>query len=196
MNTDARGADGGDGLALWAPLDLQPAIARCVADLAAALSSRRFYMATAESCTGGGIAYSITSRPGSSDWFAGGAVTYTNALKMQMLGVKAETLAQCGAVSEAVAAEMAAGAAQRLGCQLAVAVSGIAGPGGGTQAKPVGMVCFAWHLLVPQAGMSGGSVASISKTETVLFAGGRESVRMQTILHALQGCLREIHRLQ
>ena len=187
-----------DGLALWAPSDLQPAIARCVADLAAALSSRRLYMATAESCTGGGIAYAITSRPGSSDWFAGGAVTYTNALKMQMLGVQAQTLAQYGAVSEAVVAEMAAGAAQRLGCQLAVAVSGIAGPGGGTQAKPVGMVCFAWCLQVPQSGISGGSPASVSTsmTETVLFAGGRESVRMQTILHALQGCLREIHRLQ
>ncbi len=147
-------------------------------------------MATAESCTGGGIAYALTARPGSSDWFAGGAVTYTNALKMKMLGVSADTLATHGAVSEAVVTQMATGAVERLGCQLAVAVSGVAGPGGGTQSKPVGMVCFAWALSHAASGLQR------TMTETVLFAGGRESVRMQTILHALQGCLRELHSVQ
>lgn len=176
--------------ALWAPAPLQAPIAQCVAELAHALSARHLFMATAESCTGGGIAYAITSRPGSSDWFAGGAVTYTNALKMQMLGVLAETLADHGAVSEAVVAQMATGAAQRLGCQLAVAVSGVAGPGGGSQAKPVGMVCFGWSLQLPQAGLSR------VHTETMHFAGGREAVRMHTILHALQGCLRELDSIK
>lgn len=169
---------------LWAPVDLQTEIADKVAQLADTLSERGWVMGTAESCTGGGIAYAITARPGSSLWFCGGVVSYTNLLKIQLLDVSAASLAAHGAVSETVVREMAQGAVTRLGCQLAVAVSGVAGPGGGSDSKPVGMVCFGWALHVPDAGLS------VASTETQCFAGGREQVRMQTIAYALSGCLR------
>jgi len=172
--------------AVWAPEDGQSTVAAAVRDLAQALSARQWFMGTAESCTGGGIAYALTALPGSSAWFAGGAVTYTNALKMRVLGVDAATLAQHGAVSEAVVAEMALGALQTLGCQLSVAVSGIAGPGGGSDEKPVGLVCFGWALIVPEAD------AHAVYTESVRFDGSREQVRMQTIAHAVRGCLRHL----
>jgi nicotinamide-nucleotide amidase len=131
-------------------------------------------IATAESCTGGLVAAAITDIPGSSDVFDRGFVTYSNAAKMQMLGVSAETLTAHGAVSEQVAAEMAAGALARSDATLAVAITGIAGPGG-SEHKPEGRVCFA----LAQHGQS-------PAAETIDFgAPGRDLVRRQSVAHAL-----------
>lgn len=136
-------------------------------------------LVTAESCTGGWIAKCCTDMAGSSAWFERGFVTYSNAAKQDMLGVQSATLAQYGAVSEAVTAEMALGSLQYSRAQLALSVSGIAGPGGGTADKPVGTVCFGWVLV-------GGKVF----TETCHFSGERDAVRLQAVEHALQGVLR------
>ena len=130
-------------------------------------------MATAESCTGGLIAGAITDVAGSSGWFDRGFVTYSNEAKIEMLGVQADTLAAHGAVSEATAAEMAAGALARSRADLAVAVTGVAGPDGGSAAKPVGTVCFAWAR-------AGEPVA----TATRHFPGDREAVRAATVCAA------------
>lgn len=146
--------------------------------LADALQAKGWMLATAESCTGGWIAKVCTDLAGSSVWFERGFVTYSNEAKQDMLGVKAETLVQYGAVSEAVTAEMATGALRHSRAQLAVSVSGIAGPGGGSATKPVGMVCFGWAV-------QGGEV----RTETCHFDGDREAVRLQAVEHALCGVL-------
>jgi len=138
-------------------------------------------LATAESCTGGWIAQAITSVAGSSEWFERGFVTYSNDSKREMLGVRAATLARHGAVSEATAREMATGALKRSRAQIAVAVTGVAGPGGGTRKKPVGMVCFAW------ATKKGGA-----RSATRRFRGGRESVRRQSVVAALEGVLEQL----
>lgn len=138
------------------------------------LAARRWKLATAESCTGGGIAELVTATAGSSEWFDCGFVTYSNESKQILLGVSANTLAKHGAVSEATAREMAVGALRRSQAQLAVAVSGIAGPGGGSPGKPVGTVCFAW-------GRKGDTVTS----ETRIFSGNRQSVRHNAVRHAL-----------
>ncbi|GAB4061221.1 nicotinamide-nucleotide amidase [Uliginosibacterium sediminicola] len=139
------------------------------------LQARGLRLATAESCTGGLIAAAITEIAGSSAWFERGFVTYSNEAKMELLGVQASTLAQHGAVSEATVREMALGALAHSHADIAVAVSGIAGPGGGTADKPVGTVCLAWAW-------PGEHVHS----ERHLFAGDRAAVRLQTSLHALQ----------
>lgn len=112
-------------------------------DVVRLLTKRKLTLATAESCTGGGIANRITNVPGASKVFLGGLVAYRNEVKRKFLGVRAGTLARHGAVSEAVAREMAEGARKRLGADFAVAVTGIAGPGGGTKEKPVGTVFIA-----------------------------------------------------
>ena len=114
------------------------------ATLGTVLSARGMRLGVAESCTGGWIAKVLTDIPGSSDWFDRGFVTYSNVAKIEMLGVDAAVLAELGAVSEAVAGEMAAGVRRLSACEAALAVSGIAGPGGGTTVKPVGLVCFGW----------------------------------------------------
>ena len=132
-------------------------------------------LVTAESCTGGWIGKVLTDVPGSSAWFAGGGITYSNELKQRVLGVQAVTLAHHGAVSEATVREMAEGALANFGGDIAVAVSGIAGPDGGSAGKPVGTVCFAWS----QRG------ETITATERKIFSGDRESVRRQTVAHAL-----------
>ena len=137
-------------------------------------------LATAESCTGGWVAQAITAIAGSSDWFDRGFVTYSNEAKQEMLGVHAETLKRHGAVSEETAREMAQGALSRSKATLALAVTGIAGPAGGSPEKPVGMVCFAW------AGKQG------AKSETSRFSGDRESVRRQSVVHALEGILKAL----
>jgi len=138
--------------------------------------ARGVMIAAAESCTGGLVAAAITDIPGSSAVFERGFVTYTNAAKQEMLGVAAATLASHGAVSEAVAAEMADGALARSQAQLAVSVTGIAGPGGGTAAKPEGRVCFA--LAQPGA-------ATVA--DTVEFGAiGRAAVRAASVDHALR----------
>lgn len=144
----------------------------------AKLKARGVMLATAESCTGGWVAQAVTAIPGSSDWFERGFVTYSNAAKEEMLGVRAATIAQYGAVSEPTAREMAAGALERSRAQVAVAITGIAGPAGGSPEKPVGMVCFAWAAKDRQL-----------KAETRCFKGDRESVRRQAVMVALQGVL-------
>ena len=146
--------------------------------LADALNAKGWMLTTAESCTGGWIAKLCTDLAGSSAWFERGFVTYSNEAKQDMLGVREETLAQYGAVSEAVTAEMAAGALLHSRAQVAVSVSGIAGPGGGTTSKPVGTVCFGWAL-------QGGEV----RTATHRFEGDREAVRRQSVEYALNGVL-------
>ncbi len=146
--------------------------------LADALNAKGWMLTTAESCTGGWIAKLCTDLAGSSAWFERGFVTYSNEAKQDMLGVREETLAQYGAVSEAVTAEMAAGALLHSRAQVAVSVSGIAGPGGGTASKPVGTVCFGWAL-------QGGKV----RTATHRFEGDREAVRRQSVEYALNGVL-------
>lgn len=143
-----------------------------------ALLSRGWRLATAESCTGGGIAAALTDVAGSSQWFERGFVSYSNEAKQDMLGVSAETLVSHGAVSEATVSEMVTGALARSRAQVAVAVSGIAGPTGGTPDKPVGTVCLAWWVT---------GAAPVVRTEH--FGGARAAVRAQTVECALQGVL-------
>ena len=145
------------------------------------LKERHGLLVTAESCTGGWVAQVATSLAGSSDWFERGFVTYSNAAKEELLGVRRETLERHGAVSEETAREMALGALARSRGTLALAITGIAGPGGGSAAKPVGTVCFAW------AG-AGGKL----RAETRHFAGDREAVRRQSVEHALRGALEHL----
>lgn len=153
-----------------------------ITDLARALGRacrrRRVWVATAESCTGGGVAEAITRIAGSSTWFERGFVTYTNVAKEDLLGVSRDTLKSNGAVSEDVAAEMAAGALARSPADIAVAVTGIAGPEGGTTEKPVGLVWFAW--------MQRGGAAQCRR---FVFDGDREAVRRQSVAVALQGLI-------
>ena len=115
-------------------------------DVGRALAVRKWTLATAESCTGGLVAGAITDIAGSSGWFDRGFVTYSNEAKVDLLGVRPETLARFGAVSEATVREMAAGALGRSRADIAVAVTGVAGPAGGTPEKPVGLVWFAWAV--------------------------------------------------
>lgn len=145
--------------------------------LASALMARNWTLCTAESCTGGLIAATCTELSGSSDWFDRGFVTYSNTAKTEMLDVPAELIVQHGAVSEPVARAMAEGAAQRSGCQLAVAVTGIAGPSGGSPEKPVGTVWVSWHV-------QGRTVSTRH-----VFTGNRQQVRESTVTCALQGLL-------
>ncbi|MFZ5621576.1 MAG: nicotinamide-nucleotide amidase [Pseudomonadota bacterium] len=135
-------------------------------------------VATAESCTGGWVAKVLTDIAGSSRWFERGFVTYTNESKQELLGVSAEVLAAEGAVSAATVAAMARGTLERSRAQLSCAISGIAGPGGATPDKPVGLVWFAW------AGRDGAV-----RSERRVFAGDREAVRRQAVAHALQGLI-------
>ena len=146
-------------------------------DLGAALRRQGLQMASAESCTGGGIAEAVTRTSGSSAWFGHGWVTYSNAAKQSQLGVPAALLAAHGAVSEAVVRVMAGGARQQSGADWAVAVSGIAGPDGGTPDKPVGLVWFAW------AGPSG------VFSEACQFDGDRAAVRAHSVSHAMRKLL-------
>jgi nicotinamide-nucleotide amidase len=133
-------------------------------------------VATAESCTGGGVGEAITRTAGSSAWFDRGFVTYSNDAKVDLLGVKQETIGSHGAVSEAVAREMALGALHQSNADLVVAVTGVAGPGGGTAAKPVGLVWFAWATL-------DGDV----RTRFEVFGGDRAAIRSQAVVEALKG---------
>ena len=141
-------------------------------------------VATAESCTGGWIAKSITDVPGSSAVFGYGIVSYSNGAKESILGVKNATIEEHGAVSEAVVHEMAEGALHLSGADIAVAVSGVAGPDGGTDEKPVGTVWFAWAVRDGNDALVDGSCEH--------FSGDRELVRELTVAHALQGVLERI----
>ena len=153
---------------------------RLAAALGQALVRQHLVLATAESCTAGGIAFAVTLIPGSSEWFDRGFITYTDEAKTQMLGVSAAYLRDFGAVSEPVARAMALGALSRSGAQVSVAVTGIAGPGGETPTKRVGTVCLAWALRRDPA------QAAWVKTETRRFEGGRAVVRTQSILLAIE----------
>ena len=143
----------------------------------AALKARGLMIVTAESCTGGWVAMALTAIAGSSDWFERGYVTYSNAAKREELGVAPATIERHGAVSEETAREMAAGALRNGRGQVALAITGVAGPTGGSRDKPVGTVCFAWA--------EGSKISS----GTMRFEGDRESVRRQSVVHALQGVL-------
>jgi len=155
-----------------------PVLYKLAEDLGLELKRRKLMLATAESCTGGWIAEAVTMVPGSSDWFERGFVTYTYISKREMLGVKEATLDQRGAVSEEVVREMVVGALARSHAQVAVAVSGVAGPAGGTPDKPVGFVCFAWSMKDGKP-----------RSETKRFSGDREAVRRLSVEYALKGVL-------
>ncbi|MDP1675132.1 MAG: CinA family protein [Burkholderiales bacterium] len=149
------------------------------AKLGAALKAQGLMLATAESCTGGWVAQAVTAVPGSSQWFERGFVTYTYISKREMLGVSQDTLGAHGAVSEPVVREMVAGALANSHAQVAVAVSGTAGPGGGTPQKPVGTVCLAW-------GVKNGE----PRSATLHISGDREAVRRAAVQAALEGVLK------
>jgi len=143
-----------------------------------ALKKKGQTLVTAESCTGGWVAQAVTAVAGSSDWFERGYVTYSNLAKRELLGVSQKILATKGAVSEETARAMARGALRKGRGSISVAITGIAGPGGGSPGKPVGTVCFAWAR------------GRRLRSETRRFKGGRSRVRRQSVLHALRGVLR------
>ncbi len=143
-----------------------------------ALRERSLTLATAESCTGGWVAAVVTHTAGSSAWFDRGFVTYANEAKTAMLGVRPETLQTHGAVSLETAREMAAGALANSNALISLAITGIAGPTGGSPDKPVGTVCFAWCLR-----------GQAPEAERCRFSGDREAIRRQAVIHALEGIL-------
>ena len=145
-----------------------------------ALQDKGLLLATAESCTGGGVAQAITEIAGSTGWFECGFVTYSNASKTDLLDVPGALIAQLGSVSEEVAGEMAKGALANTNADVAVSTTGIAGPTGAVPGKPVGTVCFGWAR------------GDTTFTERLVFAGDRKAVREQTVAHALRGLLRFI----
>ncbi|HEX7055019.1 MAG TPA: CinA family protein [Burkholderiales bacterium] len=145
------------------------------------LKAKGALLVTAESCTGGWAAQAVTAVAGASDWFERGFVTYSNDAKAELLGVRRETLERHGAVSEETAREMALGALANSRGTLALAITGVAGPGGGSPGKPVGTVCFAWAA-------RGAAVRS----ETRHFQGDREAVRRQSVERALEGALEHL----
>jgi nicotinamide-nucleotide amidase len=152
--------------------------------IGSALKSHGLMLATAESCTGGAVASAITDIAGSSEWFERGFITYSNEAKREMLGVAQDTLMRYGAVSEAVVREMVAGALCHSHAQVALAVSGIAGPAGGTPDKPVGTVWFAW-------GIKGGlCVACLHQ-----LSGNRAEIRMQSVCIVFQGVLELLNQV-
>ncbi len=157
-----------------------------IAALAARLTALGWRLVTAESCTGGMIAARLTDLPGSSAWFDRAFVTYSNQAKQQMLSVSPRTLNAHGAVSEAVAQEMAAGALRASGMRVALSVSGIAGPTGGSSEKPVGTVCFAWAIARDDGR------APWIEVERQRFFGPRALVREQASAFALRGMLERL----
>jgi nicotinamide-nucleotide amidase len=158
-------------------------IAALAAELGVDLVERKALCATAESCTGGLVAGAITEIAGSSGWFDRGFITYSNEAKMEVLGVPEATLERYGAVSEATARAMAEGAVARSRATIAVAVTGVAGPGGGSPEKPVGMVCFAWAR-------SGAPTVAATRH----FPGDRQAVREASVAVALEGLLARLRR--
>ncbi len=154
------------------------------AELGAALKARDWMLALAESCTGGMAAQAITSVAGCSTWFDRGFVSYSNAAKIEMLGVTSKTLEQEGAVSEQTAFEMAVGALNNSQAQIAGSITGIAGPDGGTPEKPVGTVCFAWATL-----------DKTTLTATRQFYGNREEIRQQAAAVMIAGLIERVSAL-
>ena len=146
----------------------------------AALQAKRLVLATAESCTGGGVSQAVTEIAGSTAWFDCGFVTYSNNSKTELLDVPAALIAQFGSVSEEVAGAMAEGALSNSNGDMSLSTTGIAGPTGAVPGKPVGTVCFGW------------SRGDTTFTERLVFQGDRQAVREQTVIHALRGLLRFI----
>ena len=151
------------------------------AELGQLLIERKLFFTSAESCTGGWVGQSVTGVPGSSMWYGAGFITYSNIAKMNILGVQKETLNNFGAVSEEVVKEMVKGALNKSGAQIGVAISGIAGPSGGSEERPIGTVCIAWLL-------EGKEI--VSSTEH--FSGNRNEVRCATVDCALYNSIRLI----
>lgn len=183
------------------PSPAHPPLQRLAIEVGERLAAVDWLLVSAESCTGGMIAAAITDVPGSSAWFERGYVTYSNEAKSTAIGVPGPLIARHGAVSEPVAQAMAEGALAASLAQIAVAVTGIAGPGGGTPGKPVGTVCFGWTCWKRRradvgtgASAAGGAVASADTPDTMVetrhFPGDRASVRAQASEHALRGVLR------
>ncbi len=154
---------------------------RLAAEAGRVLQAGGRMLVTAESCTGGWVAEAMTMVPGSSQWFERGFVTYTDLAKQDMLGVQATTLELHGAVSEPTVREMVAGALASSPGDVALAVSGVAGPSGGTVAKPVGTVCLAW-------GLRGGEAVAVTRH----FPGDREAVRRHSVIAALEGLIKTL----
>lgn len=154
-------------------MELQQEITTLAAQLGAILTDKRLTITTAESCTGGGISFALTDTPGSSAYVDRCFVTYSNQAKHELLGVPLPVIAQYGAVSEQTVREMAQGAAHNAKADIAVAVSGVAGPGGGSAEKPVGLVWFAFYIL--------GEL----EVKKCIFSGDRTQVRMQVIAFAI-----------
>ena len=163
----------------------QSSLEALAAEVGQLLRANGQQLTTAESCTGGWVAQSLTSVAGSSGWFERGFVTYSNAAKHEMLGVGIDTLARHGAVSEATAIAMAEGALRHSHADWALSITGIAGPGGGSPEKPVGTVCFGWAA-------TDGRI----EVETRYFAGNREAIRKQSVVYSLQGVLRRAGNLK
>ena len=152
------------------------ALSRLVGDH---LAARSWRLATAESCTGGWVAEVVTATAGSSGWFDCGFITYSNDAKCALLGVSSLTLARHGAVSEATTAAMAKGTLERSEADVALSISGIAGPGGGSPRRPVGTVCFGWAR-----------IGEAPQTATCRFEGDRESIRRQAVVFSLEELVR------
>lgn len=155
-----------------------------VQELAAALLARGWSCSTAESCTGGLIGAVLTALPGSSCWYKGGVISYSNEIKTSLLGVSPEMLARYGAVSELVARRMALGVCERLFTHAAMSVTGVAGPDGGSAEKPVGTVWLGWAV-AEASGLT-------AWTESHHFPGGRAEVRQAAVRAALRGLLRRL----
>jgi nicotinamide-nucleotide amidase len=154
------------------------AISTLISSLSESLTARQWVLGVAESCTGGMLSEHFTAVAGSSAWFSCGFITYSNASKMQMLEVDEVALELFGAVSEEVASEMALGVLDNSDANITVSITGIAGPTGGTELKPVGMVCFAWALENQEP-----------VTATEYFHGDRQAIRQQATLHAIKGLI-------
>ncbi len=180
----------GGGLSFGISPDIsEQALVAIAAELGQEMGRLGCYVVTAESCTGGLIAQALTETAGSSGWFERGFVTYSNESKVDVLGVRPATLQAHGAVSEAVAREMASGALKHSPAALSLAVTGIAGPGGGVEGKPVGTVCFGWALALP-----GGGPETLILSEQRHIPGDRAAVRRQSAAHALLQGLRLLRR--
>ncbi len=150
-------------------------------ELGQVLKHKQWVLSTAESCTGGGIAEAVTDISGSSAWFDAGFITYSNEAKQRMLDVTPQSLNQHGAVSQAVVEEMVLGAIQHSRANIAVSVSGVAGPNGGSEEKPVGTVWIGWAV--------NSEAYNDVRSECFVFKGDRQAVRMQAVEKALEGLL-------
>ena len=178
-------------------------ITTLAAQLGEALQRKGLLLATAESCTGGWVGQAVTAISGSSSWYDRGFITYSNHAKHEMLGVSRDTLERCGAVSEETAREMADGALAHSHAHASLAITGVAGPSGGTPRTPVGTVCLAWAIRIPaHAPPPGAPHAAVDLAPHVAssavkrcFEGDREAVRRQSVLLAMQGMLEQLDKL-